>query len=161
MKRMKSQVQDFMTADPIVISPGTSLVEAYNVMFDHEIRRLPVVEGDELIGIITLSDILQATPGRLDDLDIETRLEISARTVRDAMSYDPITITPEDTIQEAAEHMLEYQISGLPVVQDGHVAGIITESDIFKLFVDAWSEEQTSRTRVTTVISDQLSVISR
>ena len=141
MKRHKSQVQDFMTADPVVIAPSASLVEAYNVMFDNEVRRLPVVEGEELIGIITLSDILQATPEPLEDTDIETRLEVTPRTVRQTMTYDPITVAPEDTIQEAAERMLEYQISGLPVVQDGHVVGIITESDIFAIVVNAWSEE--------------------
>lgn len=139
MKRHKSQVQDLMTEGPVVITPSTSLVEAYNLMFDHEIRRLPVVADGELVGIVTLSDILQATPGYFDDADMETRLEMAARTVRDIMTYDPVTVAPEDTIQEAAERLLEYQISGLPVVQDGHVVGIITESDIFGLLVDAWS----------------------
>lgn len=141
MKRHKSQVQDFMTEMPVVITPSTSLVEAYNLMFDHEIRRLPVISDGELVGIVTLSDILQATPGYFDDADMETRLEMAARTVRDIMTYDPVTVAPEDTIQEAAERLLEYQISGLPVVQDGHVVGIITESDIFRLLVDAWSAE--------------------
>jgi CBS domain-containing protein len=154
MKRHKSQVQDFMTADPIVIAPGASLVEAYNLMFDNEIRRLPVVESDELVGIVTLSDILQATPGRPNDTDLETQLELSSHTVRDIMTYEPITIAPEDTIQEAAERMLEYKVSGLPVLQDGRVVGIVTESDIFKLFVDAWSEGSTARTRITTINSE-------
>ena len=140
MKRHHSQVQDFMTADPVIISPGASLVEAYNIMFDNEVRRLRVVEGGDVVGIVTLSDILQATPGPRDDTDIETRLEMTARTVREIMTYDPITVAPEDTIQEAAERMLEYQVSGLPVVQDGHVVGIITESDIFAIVVNSWAE---------------------
>jgi acetoin utilization protein AcuB len=141
MKRHQSLVQDFMTADPVIISPGASLVEAYNIMFDNEIRRLPVVADNELVGIITLSDILQATPGRLEDSDVETRLELAARTVNEIMTYDPITVAPEDTIQEAAERMLEYEISGLPVVEDGHVVGMITESDIFSIIVNSWAKE--------------------
>jgi acetoin utilization protein AcuB len=141
MKRRKVLVQDVMTANPTVVSPGTSLVEAYNLMFDNEIRRLPVVADNELIGIVTLSDILQATPGYFDDRDMETRLEIAARTVREVMTYDPVTIAPDDGVREAAERMLEYQISGLPVVEDGRVVGIITESDIFRILVDAWSTE--------------------
>jgi CBS domain-containing protein len=145
MKRLKSQVQDYMTTEPTIISPGTPLVEAYNVMFDREVRRLPVVEDDELVGIITLSDILQATPARFDEEDdAETRLALSPRTVREVMTYDPVTITPEDTLQEAAERLLEYQISGLPVVQNGRVVGIITESDIFKIIVNGWSGDATS-----------------
>jgi CBS domain-containing protein len=140
MKHHKAQVQDFMTGEPVVVAPSTPLAEAYNLMFDNEIRRLPVVEGDEVIGIVTLRDLERAAPGRFDDDDIETRLEVAARTVREIMTYDPVTISPEDTVQEAAERMLEYQISALPVVQDGHIVGIITESDIFKLIVDGWSE---------------------
>ena len=80
---------------------------------------------------------------------------MSTYTVRDLMTYDPITIVPEDTIQEAAERMLEYKVSGLPVLQNGRVVGMVTESDIFKLFVESWSEEPTSHTRITTVTSEQ------
>jgi acetoin utilization protein AcuB len=142
MKRRKSQVQEVMTSAPIVISPDATLFDAYCVMFDNEIRRLPVVEDDELVGIVTLSDIWQSMSGRLGGVDMETRLKLSARTVRDVMADDPITIASDDTIQEAAERMLEYQISGLPVVEDSHVVGIITETDIFRLIVNGWSQEE-------------------
>ena len=57
------------------------------------------------------------------------------------MSPDPVTVAPSDTIQEAAEQMLENQVSGLPVVEDGRVVGIVTESDIFRLVVTSWSAE--------------------
>jgi len=130
-----------MTAKPVVVAPGESLVDAYNLMFDQEIRRLPVVESGELVGIVTLSDILLALPGRLQDTDLETRLTLADQSVREIMSYDPITVAPEDTIQEAAERMLEYEISGLPVVQDNRVIGMITESDIFAIVVNALSAQ--------------------
>lgn len=141
MKRLRAQVQDYMTATPIVVEPSLSLVEAYDLMFEHEIRRLPVVEDGVITGIVTLSDLLQAMPGRVDELDMETKLELTARTVGDIMTYDPVTIGPDESIREAAERLLEYQISGLPVVQDEHVVGIITESDIFRLIVNDWSTE--------------------
>lgn len=142
MKHRKSLVQDYMTAHPVVVAPKTSLFEAYNVMFDNEVRRLPVVEERELVGIITLSDIQRALPGFADDKDTQTRLELAPRTVGEIMSTDPITVAPDDMIQEAAELMLDNQISGLPVVQESHVVGIITESDIFRLIVDSWSAEE-------------------
>jgi acetoin utilization protein AcuB len=142
MKRRKTQVQEVMTTVPIVISSGTTLFDAYGVMFDNEIRRLPVVDDDELVGIVTLSDIWQSMSGRVDGLDTATRLKLAARTVRDVMADDPITIAPDDTIQEAAERMLEYQISGLPVVEERHVIGIITETDVFRLIVNGWSREE-------------------
>lgn len=142
MRHHKSQVQDFMTENPLVIAPDTPLVEAYNIMTDNDIRRMPVVEEDELIGIVTMSDILRSIPNVLaEEQDEETRLMLVARTVREIMAADPITVMPEDTIQDAADIMLEYQVSGIPVVQDTKVIGIITESDIFRLVVESWSSE--------------------
>lgn len=143
MRHHKSQVQDFMTENPIIIAPDTALIDAYSLMADNDIRRLPVVEEDELIGIVTMSDILRSIPNILaEEEDEETRLTLVARTVREVMAADPITIAPEETIQDAADLMLEYQVSGLPVVQDAKVIGIITESDIFRLVVESWSAEQ-------------------
>lgn len=142
MKRRISQVQDCMTEKPIVISPGAPLVDAYTLMFDNEIRRLPVVKDRGLVGILTLSDIHRTIPPYLDSADVQTGLALAARKVGDVMANDPITIAPEDTIQEAAARMLEYQVSGLPVVLNERVVGIITESDIFKLIVNGWTREE-------------------
>jgi CBS domain-containing protein len=142
MKRHILQVQEVMTEKPIVISPGASLADANALMFENEIRRLPVVVDNELVGIITLSDILRTIPPNWGDADMQTRLAVVAHKVGDEMSNDPVTIAPDDTIQEAAARMLEYQVSGLPVVQDERVVGIITESDIFKLIVNGWTRKE-------------------
>jgi acetoin utilization protein AcuB len=139
--RHRSQVADWMTQDPITTTPDASLVTAYELMVENEIRRLPVVEKDELVGIITLSDVLGAIPSLLEDLDTETKLSLTDRRVRMVMAWDPVTVDPEDTVQEAAERMLEYQVSGLPVVSGGRPVGIITESDIFRLVVEGWSDD--------------------
>jgi CBS domain-containing protein len=140
-KRHLSEVQDWMTEHPATVSPDATLAEAYDLMLEREVRRLPVVERD-LVGIITLSDILRQVPVTGDDGDTETRLLLTEKCVRDAAVYDPITINPSATIQEAAERMLEYQVSGLPVVRNGKLIGIITESDIFRLVVESWTAEQ-------------------
>jgi len=143
MKRHTAQVQDFMTPNPVVIPPNTSLIDAYTVMGDNEIRRLPVVEQGELVGIITMSDILRSVPNLSEDeTDTATRLLLVTLTVNDLMTAEPVTIAPDDTIQDAAELMLENQVSGIPVLQGDQVVGIITESDIFKLVVDSWSGER-------------------
>ncbi len=143
MKRHTAQVQDFMTPNPVVITPKTSLIDAYTVMCDNEIRRLPVVEQGELVGIITMSDILRSVPNLSEDeTDTATRLLLVTLTVVDLMTSEPVTILPDDTIQDAAELMLENQVSGIPVLQGDQVVGIITESDIFKLVVNAWSGER-------------------
>lgn len=144
-KRHLTEVQDWMRENPVTIDPSATLAAAQELMSEHEVRRLPVVERGELVGIITNSDILRQIPASVDEGDDEgdddTRLLLTQRTVREVMTYSPITINPSATIQEAAERMLEYQISGLPVVRNGRVVGIITESDIFRLVVESWAEE--------------------
>lgn len=140
-KRHLTEVQDWMRENPVTISPDATLATAQDLMSEHEVRRLPVVERGELIGIVTHSDILRQIPVTADETDDATRVLLTQRTVREVMTYSPITINPSATIQEAAERMLEYQVSGLPVVRSGKVVGIITESDIFRLVVESWAEE--------------------
>ena len=140
-QRHQTEVQDWMTENPATVSPSATLAEAYDLMLEREVRRLPVVDHD-LVGIITRSDILRQAPVTGDEADTETRLLLTEKRVRDAATYDPITINPSATIQEAAERMLEYQVSGLPVIRNGTLVGIITESDIFRLVVESWAEEE-------------------
>jgi CBS domain-containing protein len=139
-KRHQSEVQDWMTENPATVSPTATLAEAYDLMLEREVRRLPVVDHD-LVGIITMGDILRHLPVTGDEGDTETRLLLTEKQVCDVAAYDPVTINPSATIQEAAERMLEYQVGGLPVVRNGKLIGIITESDIFRLVVESWAEE--------------------
>lgn len=139
-KRHLTEVQDWMTENPVTIAPDATLAEAYDLMLEREVRRLPVVDR-ELVGIITYGDLLREVPVTGEEVDTETRLLLNEKRVRDICVFDPVTINPSATIQEAAERMLEYQVSGLPVVRNGKVIGIITESDIFRLVVESWTEE--------------------
>ncbi len=142
MKHRRLQVRDLMTKDPITTGPALSLYDAYALMVENEVRRLPVLQHGQLAGIITLSDIQRALPAAaLSAREATAVLQSSPLTVGDVMSTDPITVGPGDTLQEAAEQMLENQISTLPVVEEGRVVGIVTESDIFRLVVTSWSEE--------------------
>ena len=131
-------VSDWMTPDPVTTTWDMTLAEAYELMLEHEVRRLLVTRDDELAGIVTLSDILRTIPAILSETDRETRLLISSHTVRDVMTRDPVAVDGEETIQAAAERMPEYQVSGLPVVEGRTPVGIITESDIFRLVVESW-----------------------
>ena len=140
MKLHQSQVADWMTRDPITVSTGASLADAYDQMQESNVRRLPVVERGELEGIVTLSDVLRTMPPMGDEADRETRLMLTTRSVRDVMAYRPVTINPEATLLEAAERMLEYQVSGLPVVDGSRLVGIITESDVFRLVIEALAQ---------------------
>ncbi len=131
------KVRDWMTPNPITISPRTTLPEAHQIMKEKRIRRLPVVdENGQLVGIVTLGDVREASPSDATSLSIfELNYLLARLTVDKIMTRKVITVTPDTPIYEAARLMLEHKIGGLPVVEDGRVVGIITESDIFKMVV--------------------------
>ena len=140
MSRHLTEVRDWMTDDPVTIAPQISLYEAYNRMIENDIRRLPVVDRrGNLLGVITLSDVIKTAAFTRDSAKVESDLLANTRTVAAIMTESPITVAPDDTIQDAAEIMLENQVSGLPVVDGARVVGIITESDIFRLVVESWA----------------------
>ena len=140
MSRHLTEVRDWMTDDPVTIAPQLSLYEAYTRMIENDIRRLPVVDRrGNLLGVITLSDVVQTAAFTRDSAKVESDLLANTQNVAAIMTEAPITVAPDDTIQEAAELMLENQVSGLPVVDGARVVGIITESDIFRLVVESWA----------------------
>jgi CBS domain-containing protein len=134
-----------MSTDLITVSLDTTLPEVHQIMVSEEIRRLPVVdENGRLIGIVTLGDVRGAQPSPATSLSIwEMNYLLSSLDVQKIMTPDPITVTPDQTVGEAARIMLENRISGLPVIETGgRLVGIITESDIFSMVVlHEWSEE--------------------
>lgn len=141
MNRHESEIRNWMTAPALTVQPQTSLLNAYNYMTENDVRRLLVADKDGfLVGIITLSDILRTVPRFFQNEDLATDLLLQDQKVDQVMTTEPIIIGPEETIQDAAELMLEYQVSGLPVVAEGRIVGIITESDIFRLVVKSWGE---------------------
>lgn len=134
-------VKDLMTRDVITISPDTSLAEAHHIMKSYEIRRLPVVEHGELIGIVTRGDVRGAEPSHATTLSIwEINYLLARTTVRDIMSPRPLTVQQSASVREAAKLMLDKKISGLPVLDmAGNVIGILTESDIFRMIAQMWA----------------------
>jgi len=132
----KLLVYERMTPDPITVSADTLLSDACCTMVDHEIRRLPVVEDGKLVGILTWSDVRGTLPADACSSDIFARDDIGETTrVGEIMTRDPVTLTPLSTIDQAAQIMLDHKIGTLPVVLDGSVLGIITETDLFRILV--------------------------
>jgi acetoin utilization protein AcuB len=123
-------VRSWMTENIITITPQTTLPEAQRIMFEHKIRRLPVVKSDKLVGIVTLGDIREVKPSDATTLSIyELNYLIDRVTVKDFMTPNPITISPDATIGDAARLMVEHKVGGLPVVDHDKLVGIITETD--------------------------------
>ena len=139
-------VRDWMTKDVISITNSSSLPEAHQKMISEKIRRLPVTDDSgQLSGIITLSDVRTASPSPATSVSIfEMNYLLSNLKVERVMAPNPATVHPDQSIQEAANIMLENTISGLPVIgDDGEICGIITESDIFRMVVVyEWRDEE-------------------
>ena len=138
-------VRDWMSRDVITVTPETPLPDADRLMVSHVIRRLPVVDNKgRLVGIVTYGDIRSARPSHVTSLSIwELNYLVNRLKVAEIMKRQPITISQEATIGEAAQLMLKNMISGLPVLDNqGNLVGIITESDIFRLVVREWMKSR-------------------
>ena len=127
-----------MTKNPVHVHPDISVPEAQAIMRREKIHRLPVLDkNNKLIGIITANDLIHATPSQATALDMyELNYLISKLKIEKIMKRNLITITEDMPIEEAARNMTDNDISGLPVMRGDVLVGIVTESDIFKLFID-------------------------
>lgn len=130
-------VRDRMTAPAITIDPKTAIYDALSLMKEKRIRRFPVVKGRRLVGIVTWTDLMRASPSPATTLTVwEIPYLLMKAPISEVMTRDVITVTPAATIEDAAVLMRRHKIGGLPVVDQGAVVGVITESDIFDAFID-------------------------
>ena len=147
-------VRDRMTSNPITITPDTSFPEAFRTMRENRIRHLPVVEKEKLIGVVAQTDLLHASPSPATSLSVfEINYLLANLHVREVMSAPPVTVSEDAPIEEAARVMVEKKIGCLPVMRDGELAGLITESDVFEVFVEILGGEEASL-RVTVRVPD-------
>lgn len=142
---MKTElVKYWMTPNPVTAPPDMSLPDALQVMKQHNIRRLPVMERGKLVGIVTRGDLRGAQPSEATSLSIfELHYLVGRITLDQIMTRDLITVSASTTIREAAQLMLQHKVAGLPVLDEAHeqLIGIITESDIFRMVVGMWERE--------------------
>jgi acetoin utilization protein AcuB len=128
-----------MTKHPVMVEPTVSIVEAQGIMAEARVRHLPIVEsGKRLVGLVT-RESLRIPPADLGSLNVwEISRFLSNLRVQDVMvkQKDVITITPETTIEDAAQTMARHKIGCLPVLEEGIVIGIITEQDMLVHLAD-------------------------
>lgn len=135
----KVRVKEWMTTPVVSISPNVSIVNAHQIMKENGVRRLPVLENERLVGIVTLGDIREASPSDATTLSIwELNYLWAQLTVEKVMTRKVMTISEDSPILDAAQIMLDHKVSGLPVLDDkGKVVGVITESDIFRMLIQS------------------------
>jgi acetoin utilization protein AcuB len=127
-----------MSKHPITVTADVHIDEALKVMRDNKVRRLPVVDKDgRLVGIVSEMDLLYASPSPATSLSVYEIHYLMARiTLQDVMTKEVISIEEDTPLEEAARIMVDNRIGGLPVVRNGALVGIITETDLFKIFLE-------------------------
>jgi CBS domain-containing protein len=135
------KVVDVMTKNPLTITAAETIGQADELMSENNIRQIPVVDGHELVGIVTdrdirsfLSDALLANPDRR---------EKALRTeVRDVMTTEPLFLAPDDDLEEAVEMLIEQKFGALPVVDEAEgLVGIVSYVDLLRCFLNRLREE--------------------
>ncbi|HZD55582.1 MAG TPA: CBS and ACT domain-containing protein [Anaerolineales bacterium] len=148
-------VGERMSHPVISINPDMPITDALNLMKRERIRRTPVVKDGKMVGIISDKDLLNASPSPATSLSVwEMNYLLSKIRVRDVMTKNVLTVTADTPIEEAARIMADNKIGGLPVMRDGHVVGIITETDLFKIFLELMGAREPG-VRGTVLVLDQ------
>ena len=149
-----------MTKNPMTVTADTKVDEVAHLMKKHNFRRLPVVDDGKLVGFLSDSDLMRVAPSSATTL---SRYEINSLLakicVRDIMKKDVVSVNVDATIEEAALIVYKNKIGGMPVVSNmGAVVGVITETDIFKTFVDVMGLAD-GKTRITLEVTDKIGVV--
>lgn len=157
-------VKTFMTHNPFFVSPDDNFPQAMNMIRKRKIRHLPVVDKGKLVGIVVEKDLLSNQPSPATTLSLyEIYSLLETLRVRQIMSRPVITVEGDCPLEEAARIMVENKISCLPVMDGEKLAGIITETDVFKVLVEVLGGKEDG-IRLTLRLPDragELAVISR
>jgi acetoin utilization protein AcuB len=149
-------VKDRMSKPVISVSPDVPILDALNLMQREHIRRMPVIKEGKMVGIVSDKDLLNAAPSDATTLSVwEMNYLVSKIKVGDVMTREVRTVEEDTPIEEAARIMADNKIGGLPVMRDGKVVGLITETDLFKILLEFMGARENGL-RVTAVVPDRL-----
>jgi acetoin utilization protein AcuB len=126
------KIRDIMTSNVVTIPSDTPIMEARKIMNAHNIRRLAVVDRGKLVGMISRDGITRASPSPATSLSVwEINYLVAKMTVKDIMSKNLVTVTPDTTVESAVALAQSKGVGALPVVEDGTLVGIVTTDDFF------------------------------
>jgi CBS domain-containing protein len=127
-------IDAIMSTNLITVSPSATLAEARSLMQDNRIHHIPVVEGDTLVGLITLTNVLAATDSFLRD--DSSRIHANEIGIKDAMVTDVATVDINASLRHAALFLEKHKIGCLPVLDDEKLVGIITDTDFVAVAIN-------------------------
>jgi acetoin utilization protein AcuB len=155
-------VEDRMTSDPVTITTNTSLKDALELVRSKSFRHLPVLDEDGgLVGIVTEKSLVYASPTPTTTLSIfEVDYILSRIRVGQVIQGSVITVGPDLPIEEAARVMIDHRIGCLPVVEDEKLVGIISDTDIFRVFVEGLGGGHPSL-RITVVVPEKVGSLAQ
>jgi acetoin utilization protein AcuB len=136
MARSGLSVSDYMTPDPLTLSPEDSLMQALEIMRLKKVRRLPVTAGGALVGLVTEGDLKRAEPSMLSQTEDDFNRVMEETPASRIMIQNPMTVAPDTALLEAADTLHETKYGALPVVAGGQLVGILTVGDLVRALVD-------------------------
>jgi acetoin utilization protein AcuB len=129
-------VKYWMSPTPFTVDADDSMQDAATLMKKYNIRMLPVLKDGRLTGVVSDRDLKRASASDATSLEIHELLYLLSKIkIKNIMTRNPITVPPDFTVEETAELLLRNKISGVPVVENGHVVGVITQSDVFRVLI--------------------------
>lgn len=148
-------VSDRMKQPVLSIKSDMPIHEALSIMKREQIRHIPVLQDGKLVGLVTNEDLFYASPSPATSLSIwDMNYLISKVTVKEVMTENVITVTEDTPIEEAALIMAEHKIGCVPVMRNDELVGIITETDLFKIFPELFAVHQ-SGIRATFLVKEE------
>ena len=153
-------VRQFMISQVFTVNPDETIVDVMALMREKKIRRVPVVENGKLVGFVTDGDLREVSPSPATTLSIwELNHLIAKTTIREVAIKKVVTCTPDTRLEDAASLMIEHRITGLPVVDEGKLIGIITLVEVVNAFLDVMGSRSPGK-RVVIEAKDQIGVVS-
>lgn len=147
-------VRGRMSMPVITVEPSRRIMDAMATMKQNKIRRMPVVENGKLVGIVSDKDLLDAGPSDATSLSVwEINYLLSKLRVEEVMTQKVLTVQEDTPIEEAARIMVDNKIGGLPVMKGAELVGLITETDLFKIFQELMGARDAG-VRVTALVPD-------
>ena len=135
------KVRDMMTLNPVTLSPEESLMEALQLMRLRKIRRVPVVSGGRLVGLLTEGDLKRAEPSTLSDTEEQFTAVMEGTQVNRIMIENLVTTTPDTLLIDAARMLWKNKYGALPVLEDEKLVGILTDNDLIGALVKVLERE--------------------
>ena len=159
---MATLVKDIMTRNVVTVNQNSTLLELKNLMYDHDLRRLPVVnDAGQVVGIVTNTDVSMASPTDASTLSrYEASYLLSRIKVKDVMTHSVKTVYDSAGLEDVADIMYHDRIHSVPVIDDnGNLCGIVTDTDVFRAMAEIFGVAQNS-TRITLDVEDKAGVLA-